>query len=93
MFSTTSRRSSASEGSAPNVAEWEMRPGGMLVQKRSSDANQNTNPLPTIRVRVKHGSLYHEIRISPQASFGNIWISVSLFPRECVFFCSFCFIW
>ena len=50
--------------------EWEMRPGGMLVQKRS-DADQNSAPPPTIRVRVKYGSIYHEIHISSQATFGN----------------------
>lgn len=52
-------------------AEWEMRPGGMLVQKRT-DSDQNSAPPPTIRVRVKHGSVYHEIHISAQASFGEL---------------------
>lgn len=50
---------------------WEMRPGGMLVQKRDPDADHHrVPPPPTIRVRVKHGSVYHEINISSQASFG-----------------------
>ncbi|KAK4431531.1 BAG family molecular chaperone regulator 1 [Sesamum alatum] len=51
--------------------EWELRPGGMLVQKRV-DADQNRVPPPTIRVRVKYGSIYHEIRISSQATFGEL---------------------
>lgn len=53
--------------------EWEMRPGGMLVQKRDPDSDHNrVPPPPTIRVRVKHGSVYHEINISSQASFGEL---------------------
>ncbi|KAK6263546.1 Ubiquitin-like domain - like 10 [Theobroma cacao] len=61
----------ASEGSV-NPKEWEVTPGGMLVQKRDSSSNQSSVPIPTIRVRVKHGSTYHEIRVSSQASFGEL---------------------
>ncbi|KAL3530781.1 hypothetical protein ACH5RR_010103 [Cinchona calisaya] len=50
---------------------WEMRPGGMLVQMRT-DSDQNRLPPPTIRVRVKYGSIYHEINISSQATFGEL---------------------
>lgn len=50
---------------------WEVRPGGMLVQKRNIDSNQNFNIVPIIKVRVKYGSSYHEVNISSQASFGN----------------------
>ncbi|KAL2556023.1 BAG family molecular chaperone regulator 3 [Forsythia ovata] len=56
-------------GSNPN--EWELRPGGMLVQKRT-DTDQNHAPPPTIRLRVKYGSSYHEIYISSQATFGEL---------------------
>lgn len=56
-------------GGNQNVEEWEIRPGGMLVQKR--DMNQGTVSIPTIKVRVKYGSLCHEIQISSEASFGN----------------------
>ena len=52
--------------------EWEMRPGGMLVQRRTADSDRNSvPPAPTIRVRVKYGSTYHEVNISSQATFGN----------------------
>ncbi|KAI3471100.1 hypothetical protein Pfo_027763 [Paulownia fortunei] len=51
--------------------EWELRPGGMLVQKRT-DAEQTSVPPPSIRLRVKYGSIYHEIRISSQATFGEL---------------------
>lgn len=51
--------------------EWELRPGGMLVQKRT-DGEQTRAPLPTIRARVKYKSVYHEIHISSQATFGEL---------------------
>lgn len=56
------------EGYAP----LEMRPGGMLVQKRNSDADHSSVVVPTIKVKVKHGSSYLEISISSQASFGDL---------------------
>ncbi|CAH2070279.1 unnamed protein product [Thlaspi arvense] len=53
--------------------DWEMRPGGMLVQKRNPDSDPvGAPPPPMIRVRIKYGSVYHEISISPQASFGEL---------------------
>jgi hypothetical protein len=52
--------------------EWEVRPGGMLVQKRSPDADAPAGaPVPTIRVKVKFNGVYHEIYINSQASFGK----------------------
>ncbi|KAL3498776.1 hypothetical protein ACH5RR_041508 [Cinchona calisaya] len=51
---------------------WEVRPGGMLVQKRNIDSNQNFSIVPIIKVRVKYGSSYHEVSISSQASFGEL---------------------
>lgn len=60
----------AESGGTPH--EWELRPGGMLVQKRNSESDRSSVPAPTIRVRVKYGSIYHEINISSQASFGEL---------------------
>ena len=51
--------------------EWEVRPGGMLVQKRCPDSDAPAAPVPTIRVKVKFNAVVHEIYISSQASFGN----------------------
>ncbi|KAF2311872.1 hypothetical protein GH714_027078 [Hevea brasiliensis] len=53
-------------------AEWELRPGGMLVQKRNPDSDRSSIPPPSIRVRVKYGSTYQEISISSQATFGEL---------------------
>lgn len=56
-----------------NPGELEIRPGGMFVQMRNSESsNRSSVSVPTIKVRVKFGSTYHEVLISPQASFGNI---------------------
>jgi hypothetical protein len=55
----------------PGSMEWEMRPGGMLVQTRTTASDRNPVLVPTIRVRVKFRSIYHEVNISSQASFGN----------------------
>ncbi|CAL0303415.1 unnamed protein product [Lupinus luteus] len=53
--------------------EWEMRPGGMLVQTRTADSDRNSvPPPPTIRVKVKYGSIYHEVNINSQATFGEL---------------------
>jgi hypothetical protein len=52
---------------------WEVRPGGMLVQKRVSDEEPSSSvkPVPTIRVKAKHAGVTHEIYISSEASFGQ----------------------
>ncbi|CAL9104490.1 unnamed protein product [Musa textilis] len=57
---------------AEKVAEWEVRPGGMLVQKRDPDADTAAAPVPTIRVKVKYGAVYHEAYVSSQATFGEL---------------------
>ena len=70
-------------GKVPAEEVWEVRPGGMLVQKRGGigggagddEPSPNVKPVPTIRVKVKHAGVTHEIYISSEASFGQ---SVSL---------------
>ncbi|OEL32707.1 BAG family molecular chaperone regulator 3 [Dichanthelium oligosanthes] len=61
----------------PSEEVWEVRPGGMLVQKRGGGASDdepspNVKPVPTIRVKVKHAGVTHEIYISSEASFGEL---------------------
>lgn len=66
-------------GTEPRAMDWEMRPGGMLVQRRTADSDRNSvPPPPTIRVRVKYGSTYHEVNISSQATFGITTIPLFL---------------
>ncbi|XP_061348851.1 BAG family molecular chaperone regulator 1-like isoform X2 [Gastrolobium bilobum] len=64
--------SSAGCRAEPGSMDWERRPGGMLVQMRTGNSDQNSVHVPTIRVRVKYGSIYHEVNISSQATFGEL---------------------
>ncbi|CAK7335445.1 unnamed protein product [Dovyalis caffra] len=65
--------SSAGRGNMNVIEEWEIRPGGMLVQKRTTaDSNHNSVLVSSIKVKVKYGSSCHEISISSQASFGEL---------------------
>lgn len=62
---------SAAKDMADSV-EWEVRPGGMLVQRRDPAADQQSAPCPKIKVRVTHGSSLHEVSVSMQATFGEL---------------------
>ena len=75
----------------PGSMEWEMRPGGMLVQTRTTDSNRNPALVPTIRVRVKFGSIYHEVNISSQATFGNYLFTFLLSYSDIFLFVCFNF--
>eukprot|EP00262_Sarcandra_glabra_P015330 TRINITY_DN4702_c0_g1_i1.p1 TRINITY_DN4702_c0_g1~~TRINITY_DN4702_c0_g1_i1.p1 ORF type:complete len:270 (-),score=29.24 TRINITY_DN4702_c0_g1_i1:46-855(-) len=68
----TMNGSTAIDHSGSEVVDWEVRPGGMLVQKRNPDSEQVSLPSPTIKVRVKYGSTLHEIHVSSQATFGEL---------------------
>ncbi|CAN6850821.1 hypothetical protein Bca4012_053053 [Brassica carinata] len=54
---------------AAGDGEWELRPGGMVVQRRTDDSS---NVPHDIRVRVKYGSVHHEISINSQSTFGEL---------------------
>ncbi|GJM92664.1 hypothetical protein PR202_ga09155 [Eleusine coracana subsp. coracana] len=47
--------------------EWEVRPGGMLVQRRDGEAAG-----PAIRVRVSHGAALRDVFVPAQATFGEL---------------------
>ncbi|KAL9366886.1 hypothetical protein Peur_038085 [Populus x canadensis] len=51
--------------------EWEMRPGGMLVQKRN-DKDDGVPPLLNVRLRILYGVLRYEISVNSQATFGEV---------------------
>lgn len=59
-------------GREGGMAAWELRPCGMLVQKRNSDVNQSQTLTPIIKVKVKYGSSYHEVNIKSQSTFGEL---------------------
>ncbi|KAK1304517.1 BAG family molecular chaperone regulator 3 [Acorus calamus] len=52
--------------------EWEVRPGGMLVQKRTDSAAEAAAAKPNLRVRVVHGAARYEISVNSQSTFGEL---------------------
>ncbi|KAJ4748578.1 hypothetical protein LUZ62_082983 [Rhynchospora pubera] len=61
--------------------DWEVRPGGMLVQKRVEGREEET-----ILVRVSTGNQWHDISIGATSTFGELKVLLSLattlWPRE-----------
>ncbi|TYI70744.1 hypothetical protein E1A91_D08G243400v1 [Gossypium mustelinum] len=67
------KRFSSSKRAVNNVVKgemkWELRPGGMLVQKRDmGDASSG----PMIKIKVSHGSFHHDITVPAQSTFGDL---------------------
>ncbi|XP_058751256.1 BAG family molecular chaperone regulator 2-like [Vicia villosa] len=54
--------------------KWELRPGGMLVQKRES--NKSDEEMITIRVSTM--SKWHDISIEATSTFGDLKLALSL---------------
>ena len=74
------------------MAGWEVRPCGMLVQKRDPDSDPHPHPSslpPLIRVKVSYGRSTHHVSISAHASFGMIIASESLSLSLCLFLFDF----
>ncbi|KAG8054876.1 hypothetical protein GUJ93_ZPchr0001g29477 [Zizania palustris] len=46
--------------------EWEVRPGGMLVQRRDGEAE------PAVRLRVSYGAAFRDVAVPAQATFGEL---------------------
>jgi hypothetical protein len=78
LFRSRSRSTTASVGSADICAmvaehekiEWEVRPGGMLVQKRRSPED-DAAAVEYILVRVSTGWQWHDVSIDATATFGT----------------------
>lgn len=49
--------------------DWELRPGGMLVQKRDDGGGASG---PMIKIKVSHGTYQHDISVPAQATFGDL---------------------
>ncbi|XP_010909215.1 BAG family molecular chaperone regulator 4 [Elaeis guineensis] len=60
--------SESNNGSKEGI-DWELRPGGMLVQKRE-DGVRAAGPM--IKIKVSHGSYQHEITVPAQSTFGEL---------------------
>ncbi|XP_062094591.1 BAG family molecular chaperone regulator 1-like isoform X2 [Humulus lupulus] len=61
----------SSSASRDDEFEWEMRPGGMLVQKRVGNSD-GTAAVPNLRLRIAFGALQYEISVNSQATFGEV---------------------
>ncbi|PIN03443.1 hypothetical protein CDL12_20409 [Handroanthus impetiginosus] len=70
-------------GAATEEIKWELRPGGMLVQKRECKENAGEG---TITIRVSTVSQWHDISIRPTSTFGELKMLLSLLtnlePKE-----------
>ncbi|CAA0824522.1 Ubiquitin-like superfamily protein [Striga hermonthica] len=64
-----------SGGRATGEIKWEVRPGGMLVQKRESNTN---NEEGVITIRISTVSKWHHISIQPTSTFGELKVLLSL---------------
>ncbi|KAK7300905.1 hypothetical protein RJT34_11756 [Clitoria ternatea] len=78
----------ASKGGAANDGvkesiDWELRPGGMLVQKRQP---LDSSSCPMIKIKVSHGSCHHEVTVPAQSTFGHLkgvlTSEIGLEPKE-----------
>ncbi|XP_040993889.1 BAG family molecular chaperone regulator 4-like [Juglans microcarpa x Juglans regia] len=81
MKSSTSKRR-VNDGFNREIG-WELRPGGMLVQKRDvGDASSGH----MVKIKVSHGSYHHDITVPAQSTFGDLKMVLShetgLEPKE-----------
>ncbi|GJM85443.1 hypothetical protein PR202_ga01889 [Eleusine coracana subsp. coracana] len=72
---------SVGAGRARGEIEWELRPGGMLVQKREGRGGEEV-----IVVRVATGFSWHDVSIRATSTFGELKVILSMVtglePRE-----------
>lgn len=87
LFRRSSSKGSSSDGDAAGSArggeiEWEVRPGGMLVQKRDDGRGH----VDVITVRVATGFSWHDVSVVATCTFGELkavlWKMTGLEPRE-----------
>lgn len=57
-------------GEGPS-GDWEVRPGGMLVQKRDPD-EEAAHAGPLLRVKVAYGRASHHVYITANSTFGDL---------------------
>lgn len=68
MKRSTSKGVENGSGFNSREIDWELRPGGMLVQKR--DVGDDPSG-PMIKIKVSHGSYHYDITVPAQSTFGN----------------------
>lgn len=76
-FNACRRRADVGETTSSSAAriveevKWEMRPGGMLVQKRC-DNSDDVVSAPNMHIRVAYGAARFDLSVNSQATFGKI---------------------
>ncbi|KAB5520589.1 hypothetical protein DKX38_024908 [Salix brachista] len=50
--------------------DWELRPGGMLVQKMGGVGDGSSRPM--IKIKVSHGLCHYDIAVPAQSTFGDL---------------------
>lgn len=59
----------SSESGSSEAIDWELRPGGMLVQKREDDVDSS---VPMIKIKVFHDSYQHQVTVPAKSTFGEL---------------------
>ena len=80
MKSSTSKGTETREFNYREV-DWELRPGGMLVQKRDVGVGSSG---PMIKIKVSHGSCHYDTDVPAQSTFGK-HLSLKLIVRVICF--------
>lgn len=81
MKKTSNHPKGSPVGPQSDEIDWEMRPGGMLVQMRD-DADAGTGGAgagaassrgPMIKIKVSHGPAHYELSVPAHSTFGIIF--------------------
>ncbi|MCO5558931.1 hypothetical protein L7F22_012522 [Adiantum nelumboides] len=79
-------QSHGSAPSGPDALDWELRPGGMLVQRRDPSSDPSPSSGPLLKLKVSYGQRQHDITIPSEATFGELkWVLApltGLHPQE-----------
>ncbi|XVF16289.1 hypothetical protein REPUB_Repub10bG0018400 [Reevesia pubescens] len=70
------QKGSCGNNNSISEIKWELRPGGMMVQKRETGATANGEGLITVRVSTL--SQWHDISIESTSTFGELKMILSL---------------
>uniref|UniRef100_A0A7N0TV22 Ubiquitin-like domain-containing protein n=1 Tax=Kalanchoe fedtschenkoi TaxID=63787 RepID=A0A7N0TV22_KALFE len=76
---STLPRSCRSDLGIGHEIEWELRPGGMLVQKRKVNCGRKEEEIITLK--VSNGSTCHDISIEATSTFGELKARLSMVTR------------
>lgn len=83
---TNNVKSGLLEAEETAAVDWELRPGGMLVQRREGDDDGSGPAGPLINIKVSHGTAQYQLSLPAQSTFGELKRALSretgLEPQE-----------